>query len=498
MTDRCTRARWSRIAAADALVRQPWPEQVNNGEEGDYPFVANYSKGLPHDEAGEVEAAAYNALLRAISTQREEDFERIPVTERKLVNPQSGLAFDLEGPDAQSLTMPPAPRIDGARNSAEMVELYWMALLRDVPFADFGNSPLAAQAAAELTDLSDYRAPRQGGEVTPEVLFRGDERGVVRGPYLSQFLFRDIEYGTLLIPQLHDTVAPDQDFMTDFDSWLAVQRGFSVPPIERDRVNRRYLRTPRDLANYVHFDALYEAYLNAALILLSLGAPLDNGNPYVHSANQEGFGTYGGPHLLSLVTEVATRALKAQWFQKWFVHRRLRPEAFGGRIHAHLTQLRDYSMIDSEVLDSVALKLVNEKTGTYLLPQAFPEGSPLHPAYGSGHATVAGACVTVLKAWFDESWVLPDPVVPNTDGTALVPYTGPDADQLTLGGELDKVAANIAIGRNMAGVHWRTDYSEAIRLGEAVAIGVLRDQIRVGHEAASFGLTRFDGNRMTI
>lgn len=497
MSDRCTLARASRLEAADALSRLAWPEHVNNGEEGDYPFVANYSKGLPHDDAGEVEPAAYNALLRAISTQRAEDFERIPVTERKLVNPQSGLAFDLEGPDAQALLQPPAPRIDGARNSAEMVELYWMALLRDVPFTEFTRDPLAALAAEELNDLSDYRAPRQSGRVTPEVLFRGDERGVVRGPYLSQFLFRDIEYGTLLIPQLHDTVR-DQDFMTDFDSWLAVQRGFSVPPIERDRVNRRYLRTPRDLANYVHFDALYEAYLNAALILLSLGAPLDNGNPYVHSANQEGFGTYGGPHLLSLVTEVATRALKAQWFQKWFVHRRLRPEAFGGRIHAHLTQLRDYSMIDSEVLDSTALKLTNERTGTFLLPQAFPEGSPLHPAYGSGHATVAGACVTVLKAWFDESWVLPDPVVPNADGTALVPFTGPDADRLTVGGELDKVAANIAIGRNMAGVHWRTDYSESIRLGEAVAIGVLRDQVRVGHESASFGLTRFDGRRMTI
>ena len=497
MSDRCTLARVSRLEAADALSRLAWPEHVNNGEEGDYPFVANYSKGLPHDDVGEVDPAAYNALLRAISTQRTEDFERIPVTERKLVNPQSGLAFDLEGPDPQALLMAPAPRIDAARNSAEMVELYWMALLRDVPFASFSTDPLAALAAAELNDLSDYRAPRQDGEVRPAVLFRGDERGVVRGPYLSQFLFRDIEYGTLLIPQLHDTVR-DQDFMTDFDSWLAVQRGVSVPPIERDRVNRRYLRTPRDLANYVHFDALYEAYLNAALILLSLNAPPDNGNPYAHSANQEGFGTYGGPHLLSLVTEVATRALKAQWFQKWFVHRRLRPEAFGGRIHAHLTGLRDYSMIDTEVLDSVALKQTNEKFGSYLLPQAFPEGSPLHPAYGSGHATVAGACVTVLKAWFDESWVLPDPVVPNADGTALVPYTGPDADRLTVGGELDKVAANIAIGRNMAGVHWRTDYSEAVKLGEAVAIGVLRDQVRVGHEDASFGLTRFDGRRMTI
>jgi hypothetical protein len=498
MSDRCTLARASRIEAADALSRLPWPEHVNNGEEGDYPFVANYSKGLPHDDVGEVEPDAYNALLRAITTQRAEDFERIPVTERELVNPQSGLAFDLEGPDPQALLQPPAPRIDSARNSAEMVELYWMALMRDVPFVNFESNQLAKQAAAELSELSDYQAPRQNGKVTPAVLFRGDERGAVRGPYLSQFLFRDIEYGTLLIPQLHDTVKRGQDFMTDFDCWLSVQRGIMPAPIERDRRKRRYLRTPRDLTNYVHFDALYEAYLNAALILLSLNAPLDNGNPYVHSANQEGFGTYGGPHLLSLVTEVATRALKAQWFQKWFVHRRSRPEAFGGRIHAHLSGLRDYSMIDSEVLDSRGLKLTNEKTGTYLLPQSFPEGSPLHPAYASGHATVAGACVTVLKAWFDESWVLPDPVVPNTDGTALEPYTGPDADRLTLGGELDKVAANISIGRNMAGVHWRTDYTEGLRVGEAVAIGILRDQVRVGHEAASFGLTRFDGRRMTI
>jgi hypothetical protein len=36
-----------------------------------------------------------------------------------------------------------------------------------------------------------------------------------------------------------------------------------------------------------------------------------------------------------------------------------------------------------------------------LLPMAFQEGSPMHPSYGAGHATVAGACVTILKAFFD-------------------------------------------------------------------------------------------------
>ena len=35
------------------------------------------------------------------------------------------------------------------------------------------------------------------------------------------------------------------------------------------------MSTPRDLATYVHFDALYEAYLNACMILLAMGTPSD-------------------------------------------------------------------------------------------------------------------------------------------------------------------------------------------------------------------------------
>ncbi len=40
---------------------------------------------------------------------------------------------------------------------------------------------------------------------------------------------------------------------------------------------------------------------------------------------------------------------------------------------------------------------------SYLLPQAYPEGAPTHPAYGAGHATGSGALATMLKAFFDES-----------------------------------------------------------------------------------------------
>jgi hypothetical protein len=70
----------------------------------------------------------------------------------------------------------------------------------------------------------------------------------------------------------------------------------------------------------------------------------------------------------------------------------------------------------------------------------------MSPSYQSGHSTVAGACVTILKAWFNETYVLPDPVVPNVDGTALVPYAGSDRGRITVGGELNKLTANIGAG----------------------------------------------------
>jgi hypothetical protein len=130
------------------------------------------------------------------------------------------------------------------------------------------------------------------------------------------------------------------------------------------------------------------------------------------------------------------------------------------------------------------------------LPLAFPEGSPLHPSYGAGHATVAGACVTILKAWFDESAIIENPVVPDSTGQTLTQYSG---DTLTIGGELNKLVSNVALGRNIAGVHWRSDGTESLKLGEAIAISILRDQKACYNEQFSgFSLTKFDGTTITV
>lgn len=494
---------------ADRCTPSPIHETGSNGDEKRYgrTFIGNFHKGLPHDAFGQVERKAYKRLLKIL--KREKGFDRIPLAgERKMVNPQAGLATDVEGPDPRDLEILAAPRLDSAEAAAEAVELYWMALLRDLPFTAFGSDADAAAAAAEISTLQDFTGPKENGQVTPATLFRGCTPGDLTGPYLSQFLLHDVPYGSLTISQRQSTVVPGVDYLTDFASWLAIQNGGPAGGDVLDGTPR-YIRNMRDLGHYVHVDALYEAYLNACLILLGHSAPLDPGNPYVvphpDEKTQIGFGTFGGPHVLSLVTEVATRALKAVWWQKWFVHRRLRPEAYGGLIEVRLAgvggETKDFP-VHPQVLGSEALARTHTANGSYLLPMAFPEGSPAHPAYGAGHATVAGACVTVLKAFFDDLAPLPStlvPKVPNADGTGLDDYTGPGAGELTIGGELDKVAANISIGRNMAGVHWRSDYTESVRLGERVALSILRKQRKDYHEKDwSFSLCTFDGRRVKV
>jgi len=511
---RAARSFQARVQAAQNERQLPIPDHVSNGDEQRYANrIGNYSKGLPHNDLGEVDSRAYSALLNALSTEQTADFESLtlgspdPSRQRKLVDPLAGEAFDMEGTDCNQLAIAPAPAFASAHQAGEEVELYWMSLLRDVPFLEYGTNPLTQAAAAELSRLSDFRGPKSAGQVSARTLFRGITPGDLSGPYLSQFLWRPAPFGAQFIDSKIRTTLPGLDYMTQYADWLDVQRGSQPLVSDQFDYTPRYIRNGRDLAQWVHKDVLYQAYFDAALILLTppdasdsrsgggIGAPLNPGNPYNHLRSMEGFGTFGGPYIAALVAEVATRALKAVWFQKWFVHRRLRPEAFGGHLHNHLAGKTRYP-IHADVLNSAAVAQVFSKHGTYLLPQAYPEGSPLHPSYGAGHATVAGACVTVLKALFDESFLIPNSVVPTSDGLGLLAYTGAP---LTVGGELNKLASNVASGRNFAGIHYRSDMSESLKLGEAVGISVLADQhLTYQENFAGFTFTKFDGNRITV
>lgn len=517
--ERSRQAHKIRINAAMRELAAVHATHVTNGDEQQFPnAIGNFTKGLPHNALGEVDMNAYRLLTHALSDKgTQADFEKIPMgspdpaQQRKFVNPCSGVSFDLMGADSHRLAIPPAPSIQSADGAGDIVELYWQALLRDVPFADYESNAMTKIAATELSRLSGFRGPKINGAVTTESLFRGFTAGDLAGPYVSQFLLKPIPFGAQYIDQRMRTLQPGMDFLTSFPDWLASQNGVATSIATPFDATRRYPRAGRDLAQWVHMDVLYQAYFNAMLMMATppdrtddmtgggMGVPFNAGNPYRAAKTQEGFGTFGPPAFATAVTEVATRALKAVWYQKWYVHRRLRPEAFGGLIHNNLSSAKTTYPVHSDVLNSNALELVRQRTGTYLLPQAFPEGSPLHPSYGAGHATVAGACVTMLKALFDENWVIPNPVTASTDGLSLVAYTGADRDKLTVGGELNKLAANVAIGRNFAGIHYRSDYAESLRLGEAIAMSILDDQRAMyAEDFAGYTFTRFDGQKVTV
>ena len=274
--------------------------------------------------------------------------------------------------------------------------------------------------------------------------------------------------GVQELPQRYRTFLPNQAFLTDPVSYQAVQNGGgSGNPIEDGTL--RFVRNGRDLTAYTRVDVLYQAYFTAFLVLAGLGARPNAGNPYGRpggpiplSNTQKAFGTLGGPDAAGTIAEMATRALKASWNRKWIVDLRMRPEEYGALVEAKRIASSPVPQasteLHSDVLTPAVLPKILATHGTHLLPQAYPEGSPTHPCYTGGHATVAGACCTAIKFFFDGAQKIRplltvvgrDVYEPSADGLSLNTYTGADSDSLDINGELNKLAFNVSFGH---GIH---------------------------------------------
>ena len=655
-------------AVSHELLKTP-VTQVSNGETlSSFPPIATFTKCLPHDGRGFVDAKAYTKLLAELSqgssntkfalfpgvyTSGKPAAFAITMFSGNYINPQPGEAlkprtlelplaghiYDLQGPDVNAVAMPPAPDFGSDELVAEMAEIYAMALLRDVPFNEFegaGGTTAGAggrtvkKAVTALNALPWFVGPAEGAgpgnaltarenrrrrarhldtndAVNAQMVFRGSTPGAQKGPYLSQFMLIGshqrgapagtggpeegmIHYGQQLVSQKQRSFVEGEDYLQRWVDWLDAQNGLRTHGRVHYKNDARFIHTPRDLATFVRYDALYQAYLNACLILMAQNCPMDFGLPEGPGhPTRDAVATFGGPHILSLLTEVASRVLKAVRRQKFLVHLRGRPGAIGGALTVASSAARPQTFPDetdapknvnwyaaadrmiaelgkaSDIAAAIAAHnagLLNDVPAganvagydfgwqagadNWLLPMAFPEGSPAHGSYGAGHATVAGACTTVLKAYFEmfaigaphpndiDDWnpgaiyrggdlSLPqmidksrdylfpreikltevgDPATKLTgtyrtspDGSALV--AGPD-EGLTIQGELDKLAANIAIGRDFAGVHYYTDYYESLRLGERMAVGILQEQMLTYREPLSMRFTSFDGDHIMI
>ena len=494
-SDRQQRAYGLRRDAAAAYLQQRLSEEATNGDEERYADKrASFAKTLAHNDHGEPDPVNFQQFVATLTSGDSDGFAQLPRAsgaQVKLNNPQAAYAFELAGLDSHATRVVAPPAFASAEQARDLVEVYWQALTLDVPFQAYDSDPLIAAAVADLNGLSAQTVPLDAG-----TLFRGETHGDDVGPYISQFLWQTIPYGIHTIDQRYRFPARGQWFLTNFDAWLAAQRGAKATDSIAFDPDLRYISSNRELAEYVHQDFSFGPYLSAALTMLKFGDDaLSPTNPYRGASNDFGDITFGNKNILTLVAQAALLAQKGSWYHKWLVHRRARPEVIGGRIEAQLSMNAAYDL-HPDVLHSDAIARAGQIHGTALLPLAYPEGSPTHPSYPSAHAANAGACATILKAFFNENFVVPKPVEASADGATLDPWTGAD---LTLGGEIDKLASNIAFGRDAAGVHFRTDSIQGLLVGESQAIGLLADISRIYNEHfAGFVLHTFDGRGVSI
>ena len=616
-----------RIAGATVLTKEIAPlATLTNGEElahaNSWPF--QFTKGLPHTDRGFVAPEVYRQFVDAIEACPQfsntvlQDVPRgprdvlatdstfdgaglqhtfhctgpgdTPFPVRKWEASHSGNRTSTHVADASRLTLPPAPSVGTDELTAEMAEVYGLALLRDVPFTairNFDETPGAAGAtpksvkdalnqmlwfrpqepvtgifATKGDPLSENEKTRRAARLQGrsaldgQSLFRSSASGAIVGPYVSQFLLAGttetpadgiIGYGVHAISHRVAAFEAGLDYMTDWHSWLDAQNGADMGDLQHtkdtDRLapedkEPRFLTTPRDLATYMRSDELYQANLNAAIMLsgstkTSLSLPSEDATD-----QNDRSGGISHPDLLALLSEVSTRGMKLAQRQKFNQHRRAGPE----RIAAMLTLVANNDLDglsasarqdlirmfgelhQTGLLDQISAhnaqqlkhkgNLVQNRGNlgetSLLLPMAFADGSPMQPSYGSGHATVAGACVTILKGFFqlfksEDSWApltLADVGMQTVfeateDGTELRDSLD-DAATITVEGELNKLAANISLSGSMAGTHYYSDYHDSLRLGERLAVIVLAEYLTASTGPQKLRLHGFDGEQITM
>jgi len=498
-------------------------------------YSGSWSKCLQHDALGIPNRAAYRSMLYALSSGRHSDFENMLVGNpggtgftSTMNGPEGAFTFDLEGRDSHATVIPPAPSVASAQTAAEQVEHYWAALMRDVHFEDYPSSSLAIQACADLNNMSYVRQHNSiyPHPLTPQKLFRGQfypGDDSLKGPYMSQFALQPSFFGAQPVncqsQRFMSVSEGGADYLTDPVEYLNVQNGFVPSASLVFDPTPRHIRMGRDYAAYTHVDFPHQEYFVALFLIAQMKTPVNPGNPYGYPHGRgratHGFVTFGSEFCnldaATTLTEMATRALKAAWFHKWIVNLRMRPEEYGALVHANLTHQHPMPQaaqaLHHDVLNSAALPIIYNQYHSFLLPQAFPEGSPTHPCYPTGHGTAGGACITALKFFYDGNAPIrpllqgigSDVMVPSDDGLSLEVYTGDDRDSLTINGELNKLGWNVTTGHGIhAGIHFRSSSLYSLLLGEQVALSVLQDRARSYTEPFTIHITKFDGTTVTI
>jgi membrane-associated phospholipid phosphatase len=510
-----------------------------------YHYNGSFHKGLTHDPStGELlNNIDYENMRKGIMTNNQNLLNSVPLNPGatvKLADPLASLATALVGRQGCSLKLPPPPTLSSDAAAANMVEDYSMCMARDVPFINYDTDPIIAT----LLDTNHMNAPNVlanlqytlPGPFTTKTIFTADCVSERIGPYVSQFMLLNSAFGGAIVPQKYISLisraqATSMGLRVEWgvnqQEMIKIQNGLIqlLPPESPLVLQNTYIYNGRAGSEAVHADSAFQFFYQTAFLLTELGAPFNPGWPVF--ANQGPYIT--GPALPNVLCSMAggtQEALLDVWYWKFQVWRVLRPECFSLWVTNILQGIVPNSPnydISNVVLQNGVMADIFSLYGSYTLPQCYREGAPLHGSFPAGHGIYSACCATILKIFYNGntlwnslsgviSGVLSDgisgPIQANADGSTLVAYTGADSSAMTVGSELDKLAYNISLFRDWAGVHFKSDVISGIHLGEQVAISFMEDQLSATVEnnpdGSTYGnppqitFTKFNSEKYTL
>lgn len=410
--------------------------------------IKPFTKG--HDAA-----ALGRALTILTPAERTAAIAAVPLYgTRKLVNPSAGWG---EVPsDAPGVGVPPED--ESLQTAEELAELAGLQLLADQEVGGIAQHPDAQRLCDTLLALGGtclveprpgglfrINKARMGGRLSS--LFAAGyptgwgERGTY-WPYARQGIYGDwphtwneLQAGRIPMPQALG--APIQ--LGTFRSWASL--------VDQD--------PPCTLPELIGRDLLARGTFLSAR--------------FAPRRTEAGFVDYGGAcWLQTAIAEACNRAMHECWRLKW-VHRRQRPEelwprAVSGKLHPDFLRHAGWLV---------------ERIGGYL-PMLYAGGSPIHPDWPSGHAVLAGAGFTILKAAFADQ-----------------PFSS--ASSGSLHRELDLAAWLMAFGRSAAGIHTRSSLIAGLMLGQHHALRILTVQTLTSTQPlGDTVILGFDGQLVTV
>ena len=458
-------------------------------------FRGVFSKGFPHPNMKDPSGPAYSQFVNALKNRNWSDIQNINNTYKKIVDSYCITDYELVGMYKSCFSIEQSPSPISEKAAAELIEVYNMAVARDVNILDWDSSPVIANVLTSLNLVkNNLDGPMENGNITANTLFRGPTPGDLAGPYVSQFLYYPITLGAFTLTQKYISPEVGKDYLRDINQFIDIWNGGSTGTVTPGP--KRYLMSIRDCTSYIHADQMWQPFYMAATILQNMGVSLSN--PVVNRTGSK-FINLGPIDLFSTMVEAAKLAMNATWCYK-YNQLRLRPEEMAYQVHLKKTEDTGLNFPESLLSNPVLNTIYNIDGKTnYLMPQAYPEGAPAHPSFPSGHATLAGSMTTIMKAFFKTDSKKIRALVPTSDGSDLVNYlvNGQPVD-LDINDELDKLASNCAIFRNFAGIHYRTDAEDGILLGEKVAIQLLEEYVKRYTTSVKFTLKKRDGTVIEI